>query len=202
MKKIILMLTAVAASLSLTAQKVPGLANSYSGKVVYIESNPTTPYRHVGTVECSMLAPDKFDLMMTHMIEKRALKEYKTEEFDALIFRPGSGFCKADVIQFYRDPKEKKKKSRKGVEEEILESFRLSESVGKGGINLFVENNPTAAFTLLGKIELPTNFVSSEYEDLLKEMIRVAKQAYPDMNGIVIQSGTELRKANVIKLKE
>ena len=77
----------------------------------------------------------------------------------------------------------------------------MSETVGRNGLNLFIENNPTDEYTLLGKVELPTNFRSSEYEELIKEMVRVSTKAYPDLNGIVFVSGTELRKANVIKLK-
>lgn len=78
----------------------------------------------------------------------------------------------------------------------------MSETVGRNGLNLFIENNPSTEYTLLGKVELPTNFRSSEYEELIKEMVRVSRKAYPDLNGIVFVSGTELRKANVIKLKE
>ena len=200
MKKLILTLAAVAAISISWAQKVPGTANVIEGKVVYIESNPATQYRHLGTVTCGLMFPDKFDLMMEHMI-KRVAKEFPDVEYDALIFRPGTGFCKADVIQFYRDPKAKKRKPKRGEEISIDPSFQLSESVGRGGVNIFIENNPTAEYTLLGKVEVPQNFRNSDYEEIIKEMTRVAKEAYPDLDGVVITSGTGLRKANVIKLK-
>ncbi len=201
MKKLILGLSALLFTPTLSAQKIPGTANVIEGKVVFIEANPAIQYRHIGTVECSAFSPDKFDLMMKHMLVKRMAKEHAEVEFDALIFRPGSAFCKADVIQFYRDPKAKKKKNKKGEEVEVDPEFRKSESVGRGGINLFIENNPTAEYTLLGKVEIPTNFQSVDYEAVIKEMTRVATAAYPDLNGIVFTTGTDLRKANVIKLK-
>jgi len=147
------------------------------------------------------MSPDKFDLMMDHMI-KRVAKEMLDVEYDALIFRPGTAFCKADVIQFYKDPKAKRKKPKKGEEISVDPTYQMSETVGRNGLNLFIENNPSTEYTLLGKVELPTNFRSSEYEELIKEMVRVSRKAYPDLNGIVFVSGTELRKANVIKLKE
>jgi 5'-3' exonuclease len=200
MKKLILTLAAVAAISISWAQKVPGTANVIEGKVVYIESNPATQYRHLGTVTCGLMFPDKFDLMMEHMI-KRVAKEFPDVEYDALIFRPGTGFCKADIIQFYRDPKAKKRKPKRGEEISIDPSFQLSESVGRGGVNIFIENNPTAEYILLGKVEVPQNFRNSDYEEIIKEMTRVAKEAYPDLDGVVITSGTGLRKANVIKLK-
>lgn len=200
MKKLILTLAAVAAISISWAQKVPGNANAIEGKVVFIEANPATQYRHLGTVSCGLMFPDKFDLMMEHMI-KRVAKEFPDVEYDALIFRPGTGFCKADIIQFYRDPKAKKRKPKRGEEISIDPSFQLSESVGRGGVNIFIENNPTAEYTLLGKVEVPQNFRNSDYEEIIKEMTRVAKEAYPDLDGVVITSGTGLRKANVIKLK-
>jgi len=132
---------------------------------------------------------------------KRVAKEFPDVEYDALIFRPGTGFCKADIIQFYRDPKAKKRKPKRGEEISIYPSFQLSESVGRGGVNIFIENNPTAEYILLGKVEVPQNFRNSDYEEIIKEMTRVAKEAYPDLDGVVITSGTGLRKANVIKLK-
>lgn len=201
MKKLIFGITAVLCATTLSAQKIPGTANVIEGKIVFIEANPAIQYRHVGTVECSAFSPDKFELMMKHMLVKRMAKEYPDVAFDALIFRPGSAFCKADVIQFYVDPKAKKKKNKKGEEIEVDPEFRKSETVGRNGINLFIENNPTVEYTLLGKVEIPTNFQSVDYEAIIKEMVRVATAAYPDLNGIVFTTGTDLRKANVIKLK-
>ena len=202
MKKSFNVLVLLMAGLGIYAQKVPGTANAIEGKVVFIECNPSKPYRHLGTITCTMLAPDNFNDIMTHMIVKRMQKEYPDEKFDALIFRPGTGFCKADVIRFFSDPNAKRKKSRRGQDETINPEHQLSESVMRHGVNIFIENNPTAPYTLLGKVEIPQNFRTSEYEKLIKEMVRVAKEAYPDLNGIVVTSGTELRKANVIKLKE
>lgn len=183
------------------AQKVAGTANALHGKVVFIEANPANQYRHLGTITCSPLAPDAFDEMMEHMIVKRMAKEYEDVEFDALIFRPGSGFCKADVIQFFNDPDAKRKRGRRGADETINPKHQESETALRHGVNLFIENNPTVEFSLLGKVEIPQNFRTSNYEELIKEMVRVSKEAYPDCNGIVFTSGTNLRKANVIKLK-
>jgi hypothetical protein len=201
MKKTIMTLVVLTAlSISGWTQKVTGTANIINGKVVFIEANPITQYRHVGTVKCGLMFPDVFEKMMEHMM-KQVEKQYPDVEYDALIFRPGTGFCKADIIQYYKDPKAKERKPKKGEEISIDPSYQLSESAGRGGMNLFIENNPTAEHQLLGKVEVPQNFRSREYGDLIKEMTRVAKDAYPDANGIVFTSGTEMRKANVIKVK-
>lgn len=201
MKKSIMTLAVITAlTISGLAQKVPGTANVINGKVVFIEANPSTQYRHAGTVKCGLMFPDVFEKMMEHMM-KQVEKQYPDVEYDALIFRPGTGFCKADIIQYYKDPKAKKRKPKKGEEISIDPTYQKSQTAGRGGINLFIENNPTAEQQLLGKVEVPQNFRSREYEDLIKEMTRVAKAAYPDANGIVFTSGTGLRKANVIKLK-
>ena len=200
MKSIAIGVLAVLISSTVIAQKTPGTANLRDGKVLFMESNPATQYRHIGTINCGLMSPDKFDLMMYHMI-KRVAKEMPEVEYDAMIFRPGTAFCKADIIQFFKDPKAKRKKPKKGEEISVNPAYQMSETVGRNGLNLFIENNPTDEYTLLGKVELPTNFRSSEYEELIKEMVRVSTKAYPDLNGIVFVSGTELRKANVIKLK-
>lgn len=186
------------------AQKVAGLANVIHGKVVFIEANPAEQYRHQGTIECSIAAPDNFERMMYHMIEKKAFKEsaeseeHEEIEFDALIFRPGTGFCKADLIQFYSEDGRKRTK-RDG--EEVDERFRKSETVLHNGVNLFVENTPTAEFTLLGKLEMPQNFETEKYEELLSQMIITAREAYPEMNGIVFKPGSQFRKADIIKIE-
>lgn len=179
------------------AQSIPGTASDRNGVLMFIECRPAIQYRHLGQVQCAALAPDKFDLVIDHMIVKQARKTYP--EFDALIFRPGSGVCKADVIQFYRDPKAKKKKPKKGEPVSINPEWQKSMNDGKNGIYLFVENNPTVEFTLLGKLELPTTFRSTDIEARMAEMMRIAKSTYPDHNGIVFTSGSDLRKANIIR---
>lgn len=184
-------------SSSLFAQNVPGTANDRDGLVIFVESTPATQYRHLGTVECATLSPSKFDLIIDHVI-KQARKSHT--EFDALIFRPGSGLCKADIVQYYRDPKAKKKKPKKGEEKVINPEYKKSLANNKNDINLFIENSPTAEYLLLGKVEIPVTFKSENIEALIQEMMRVAKESYPDHNGIVFISGTNLSKANVIKL--
>ncbi|GAB4382802.1 MAG: hypothetical protein Kow0075_14750 [Salibacteraceae bacterium] len=178
---------------------VAGKANVMDGLVIFVESVPAIQYRHLGTVECSMFAPDRFQDLMAHMI-KQARKAYPDAEFNALIFRPNKGMCKADVIQFYPDPSEKRRRSRRGEEEQVNETYLQSVISASDGVYLFVENNPEAEFTLLGKIEIPATFKSTNPDDYLKEMKRIAKETYPDYNGLVFISGTNLTKANVIKL--
>tara|TARA_B110000037_G_scaffold59801_1_gene73242 strand:+ start:124 stop:732 length:609 start_codon:yes stop_codon:yes gene_type:complete len=202
MKKTIMTLAVLTALIvNAIAQKVPGTANVINGKVVFIEANPNPQFRHIGTVKCGLMFPDVFEKMMEHMM-KQVEKQHTDVEYDALIFRPGTGFCKADIIQFYKDPKAKKRKPKKGEEISIDPSYQMSQTAGRGGFNLFIENNPSTEYQLLGKVEVPQNFRSREYEDIIKEMTRVAKDAYPDANGVVFTSGTDMRKANVIKLKE
>lgn len=199
MKLKALLFSTLLLNLSATAQKVSGTATEKDGVVLYIECTPSSQYRHLGTVQCATLAPDKFDLMVQHMIVKQARKSYPA--FDALVFRSGMGLCKADVIQFYRDPKAKKKKVKKGEVVEVNPEYKKSETMGKDGVYLFIENNPTQEFTLLGKLELPSNFRSTDFEATIKEMTRLAKATYPDFNGVVFASGSELRKANIVKMK-
>lgn len=183
------------------SQKVAGTASVHHGKIVFIEANPATPFRHQATVVCSMASPDNFERMLYHMIEKKA-KELNAETggvpFDALIFRPGTGFCKADLVLFYSEETDKKKKKS---DDEVNEAFRKSETLARHGINLFVENEPAVPFTLLGKLELPQNFQTEKYEEMLDQMVLSAKGEYPDANGIVIRPGTELRKADIIKIE-
>lgn len=198
MKTTLLTISILLTTLGSFAQMVKGTANDRQGIVIFVECNPSTQYRHLGVVECSTFAPDKFDLMIEHMF-KQARKKH--EEFDAMIFRPGTGLCKADVIQYYRDPKQKKKRSRKGEEEALNPEYKKSDTPQKDEVYLFVENSPTVEYQLLGKVEVPATFRSSNFEEIMKEMQRVAKAAYPNLDGIVFVSGTELRKANVIKLK-
>jgi len=178
----------------------PGTANDREGLVMFVESIPATQYRHLGTVECATFSPSKFDLLLDHMI-KQTKKAYPDIEYDALIFRPGKGLCKADVIQYYRDPKAKKKKPKKGEEEAINPEYKKSLAYEKDGISLFIENSPSGEYNLLGKVEIPATFTSDNVEELIQEMMRVAAETYPDHNGIVFVSGTDLRKANVIKFQ-
>ena len=177
-------------------QKAPGEVNTFYEKAVFIEANPSTPYRHIGSVECAIVAPDKFDLMMKHMITKRVPDEYPEVEFDAIIFRPNTGFRKADVVKFYT-PEDAPK-----LDKEVLinPDFLKSETIARNGINLFIENAPTCEHTVLGKIELPQNFTSIEYQKILSEMIKTCKNYYPNMNGIVFVPGSGLTKATVIKI--
>lgn len=200
MKQAFLVLSVVLTTLSSgLAQTANGTANDRDGVVTYIECSPANQYRHLGVVQCSSFAPDKLDLMIEHMF-KQARKKH--EEFDAMIFRPGTGLCKADVIQFYRDPKVKRKKPKKGEEApEINPEYKMSTTPIKDEMYLFVENSPTVEYQLLGKVEVPATFRSSDFEKIIEEMQRVAKEAYPDLDGIVFVSGSELRKANVIKLQ-
>lgn len=199
MKTSLILFATVLFSIQLLAQNHPGTAHDRDGVVIFIESIPATQYRHLGTVECATVSPSKFDLMIDHMI-KQARKKY-TEPFDAMIFRPGTGLCKADLIQYYRDPKEKKKKPRKGEAPEINPDYKKSLANEQEGINLFIENSPTAEHSTLGKIEMPATFRSDNIEERIKEMMRVAAEAYPDHNGVVFISGTNLSKANVIKIE-
>ena len=180
------------------AQKVAGKALAHQGKIVFIEANPKMQYRHIGTIVCSAFAPDKFDLMIEHMI-KRIEKEYPDVEYDAIIFRPGTSLCKADVIRFYPDPDAKKKRGR--GDDEVNPNYQQSETVGRNGIHLFVENEPSVATEVLGKVELPNNFESRAFDEIIQEMVRVAKETYPDLEGIVFLPGTGLENATVIKIK-
>jgi hypothetical protein len=198
MKRISLFASLLFSFNCLIAQNVAGTASDRNGVVTYIETVPGNPYRHLGTVDCSAMAPDKFDLMLDHMIVKQARKVYP--EFDALIFRPGFGLCKADVVQFYRDPKAKKARPTRGEAPPVNPAYKISSTAAKDGVYLFLENNPTVDFTLLGKLELPATFRTNDFEALMKEMIRIAKATYPDHNGIVFATGSELRRANIIRI--
>jgi len=176
-----------------------GVASDRDGVVFYIESMPVTQYRHLGTVECSMFSPDAIDPLLDHVI-KNARKD--NEEFDALIFRSGKGLCKADVIQFYRDPKEKRRRGGRGNEEPVVKAeYKLSKAQPRKGAVVYIKNNPSSPYTLLGKVETPVTFRSNDIEELVDEMVKIAKRAYPDLDAVVIMEGTELRKASAIKYK-
>lgn len=198
MKSITLLLGILMISSLGMAQKVAGVANAFNGKIVFIEANPKMQYRHIGTIVCSPFAPDKFELMIDHML-KRIEKEYPEVEYDAIIFRPGASLCKADVIRFFPDPDGKKKRGR--GDDEVNPTFQQSETIGRNNLNLFVENTPTAATEVLGKIELPNNFESRAFDDIIREMVRVARETYPDLEGIIFVPGSGLRNAIVIKVK-
>ncbi len=178
--------------------QVEGVANDRDGVVFFIESMPASPYRHLGTVECSAFSPDDIDPLLDHVV-KQARKNY--EEFDALIFRPGKGLCKADAVQFYRDPKAKRRRGRGNDEPQVDEAFKLSKAVERNGMLVFLQNNPSNEYTLLGRVETPVTFRSKDIEELVDEISKISKDTYPDMDAIVIMEGSELRKASVIKFK-
>lgn len=185
---------------TLFAQHEAGIAYDKDQKVIFIESFPATQYRHMGTVTCSAFSPDGVDKLIEHMM-KQATKQLEGVEYDAMIFRQGSGLCKADIVQYYRDPKAKKSRSRKGEENEVPAEYKLSKANARGEVLLFVKNSPTAPNTLLGKIELPVTFKSSDVEEYIDEMMKVAKITYPKFDAIVFIEGTNLMKANVINFK-
>jgi len=193
---IIMMIALIGLSVATMAQNEAATANDRDGVVLYAESMPANQYRHLGTVQCSSFSPDKIDPLIDHMI-KQARKKH--EEFDALIFRSGKGLCGADVIQFYRDPKAKKKRGRGNEPAEVNPEYKKAKAKAKGGKLLFIENSPTAANTLLGKIEIPATSRSATIEELIKELMKIAAERYPDHDGVVIVSGSDVRKANVIK---
>ncbi|GAB5538953.1 MAG: hypothetical protein Salg2KO_10560 [Salibacteraceae bacterium] len=195
-RHLIIALIAVGFSLSTWAQKAPGTVNTLGGKAIFIESNPKTQFRHIGTIECAIISPDKFDLMMDHMVLKRVEKVYPEIEYDAVVFRPNTAFRKADIIKFYPDPEA----GRRRDDDEINPDYLRSETIGRNGLNLFIENEPTGDYQVLGKIELPQNFTSTDFQKIMSEMIRVSRLNYPNLNGIVFTPGTGLSKAVVIKI--
>jgi hypothetical protein len=182
----------------LTQAQNEGVATDKDGVVFYIESMPANQYRHLGTVECAAFSPDDFDPLLDHVI-KQARKQFP--EFDALIFRPGKGLCKADVVQFYRDPKEKKKRGRAGEEVEVKAEYKMSKAQPRNGTVVFIKNNPANEYSLLGKVETPVTFRTKDIEALISEIVRIALETYPDLDAVVIMEGTNLRKASVIKYK-
>lgn len=179
------------------AQKEMGTAYDRNGKVVYIESFPANQYRHLGTVTCSAFSPDDVNPLIDHML-KQATKQFPDQEFDAIIFRQGSGLCKADIVQFYRDPKAKRKRPKRGEEEQINPEYKKSKANTRDGYYLFVKNSPSSPNKLLGKVELPATFKSSAVEDYISEMMKLAKNKYPKMEGVVFVENSNLMKANVI----
>lgn len=187
-------------TLPVFAQHDAGTAHDKEGVVVFLESMPANQYRHLGTVQCSAVSPDKIEPMISHMI-KQARKTH--EEFDALIFRSNKGLCKADIVQYFRDPKAKRSRSRGRSDEvpTVKPEYKMSKLRMRKGTNLFIQNNPTDPYTLLGKVEIPTKFKSSNLESLMDEIVRVANEAYPDNDAVVVVGGTNVRKANVIKFK-
>ncbi|MEX2597473.1 MAG: hypothetical protein WEC59_11140 [Salibacteraceae bacterium] len=173
-------------------------ANDRQGVVLFVESMPANQYRHSGTIECAMFSPDEADPLIDHIL-KRAKDEY--EEFDALIFRSGKGLCKADVVNFYKDPKAKRRRGRAGEEPEVDEKYKKARAVPRNGTLVFVYSSPTSEYDLLGKVETPVTFRSKNVEDLISEVVRTSKEAYPDLDAVVIVDGSGLRKANAIKFK-
>lgn len=185
---------------TLFAQNEAGNAYDRNEKVIFIESFPQLQYRHIGTVTCAAFSPDGVDKLIDHMM-KQTTKQFPGQEYDAIIFRQGSGLCKADIIQYYRDPKAKKKRGRGGEESSVNPEYKLSKANDRDGLIIFIKNSPTAPNTLLGKIELPVTFKSSDVEEYINEMIKVAKATYPKFDAIVFIEGTNLMKANVINFK-
>lgn len=185
---------------TLLAQTEAGNAYDRDGKVIFIESFPQKQYRHIGTVTCSAFSPDGVDKLIDHMM-KQTTKQYPDQEYDAIIFRQGSGLCQADIIQYYRDPKAKKKRGRGEEESSVNAEYKLSNANDRDGLIIFIKNSPTADNSLLGKIELPVTFKSSDVEEYINEMIKVAKETFPKFDAIVFIEGTNLMKANVINFK-
>ncbi len=194
--KVFLVLVLSSTSAFQLAAQVEGVANDREGVVLFIESMPANQYRHLGTVECSTFSPDDIDPLIDHVL-KQARKNY--DEFDALIFRPGMGLCKADAVQFYRDPKAKKPRGSSRGEPEVDAAFKLSKAVERNGVLVFLQNNPSEEYTLLGRVETPVTFRSKNIEELVSEISKISKSTYPDMDAIVIMEGSNLRKASVIK---
>lgn len=182
------------------AQNELGTAYDYKGKAIFIESFPANQYRHIGTVKCSSFSPDGVDKLIDHMM-KQTEKQFPGIEYDAMIFRQGSGLCQADIIQYYRDPKAKKTKPKKGEENAINPMYKESKANSREDLLIFLKNSPTAPNTLLGKVELPATFKSADVEEYIAEMIKIAKAAYPKFDAIVFIEGTNLMKANVIVFK-
>lgn len=186
---------------SLFAQIDAGTAYDVNGKVVFAESAPANPYRHIGTVNCAAFSPDKPDELVVHMLERaQKLADQEEKEYDAIILRQGSGFCKADVIMYYKDPKAKRSRGR-GEEEQVNPEYKKSRANKREGIYVFLKNSPSSEINLLGKVELPATFQSSEIEEYISEMIKVAKSKYPNLEGIVFIEDSNLTKANVITFK-
>lgn len=196
--KILSTLAVAVLSLSLFAQNDLAKANSKDGIVLFVESMPANQYRHKGTVSCATFSPDEEEPLIEHMI-KQTRKE--NDEFDALIFRSGKGLCKADVIQFYADPNEKRKRGRSNEEEEVDPKHTEAKAVPKNGTMVFVQSSPTSEYQLLGKVETPVTFRSKDIEELMAELIRISKERYKDLDAIVVVAGSNIRKANVIKFK-
>ena len=184
---------------SVNAQKM-ATANDRDGVVLFVECVPAIQYRHQGTVSCATFSPDEIDPLIDHMI-KQTRKDH--EEFDALIFRSGSGLCKADAIQFYKDPKASKRRGRANEEPEVDPKYKQAKAGQKKGAGtmVFLQSSPVDEYQLLGKVESPVTFRSKDIEDLINELVRVSKAAYPDMDAIVVVDGSNIRKANVIKFK-
>lgn len=199
MKLKLFLMLAMCAPFFVSAQKNKGKVNDRNGILVFVESKPEIQYRHLGTVECAVFSPDDIDPLIDHMI-KQAKKEH--EEFDALIFRAGKNLCKADVIQYYRDPKERRKRGRRGEEEPIDPEHQKSVANDRDGKIIFIENSPTSEYKLLGKIEVSPLFKGKKTEEFIKEMLKVANETYDDFDAIVFVDGSSLKKANVIKFKD
>jgi hypothetical protein len=179
------------------AQNDLATANDKDGVVLFVESMPANPYRHKGTVSCATFSPDEEEPLIEHMI-KQTRKEH--EEFDGLIFRSGTGLCKADIIQYYPDPDAKRRRGR-GDDEEVNPKHKEAKAVPTSGTMVFMQSSPTAEYQLLGKIETPVTFRSKDVEELKAELIRISKERYKDLDAIVVVAGSNIRKANVIKFK-
>lgn len=173
-------------------------ANDKDGVVLFVESMPANQYRHKGTISCATFSPDEEEPLLDHMI-KQARKEHPA--FDALIFRPGSGLCKADVVEFYKDPKASKKRGRAAEGPQVDPKNKEAKAVAKNGTMIFMQSSPTSEYQLLGKVETPVTFRSKNIEELQAELVRISKERYKDLDAIVVVAGSGIRKANVIKFK-
>jgi len=196
MKKI-LCIALTLMSLGAFAQNDQGSVNETDNVYIFMESAPTAPYRHLGLIEASTYAPMKERARITHMI-KRTRKEYP--EFNGLIFRPGTNFGQADVIQFNNPPKTKRGRSRsKEIPKDPLN--KLSKANTIKGFLIFIQGSPTTEFNLLGEVNLPATYDNEESNKLIPEMVKTVKETYPDAEGIIFIVGSDLRKADVIKFK-
>ncbi len=190
--------TLMALPLAGISQQNTGTANDRDGVILFVESKPEMQYRHMGTVECATVSPDKIDPLIDHMI-KQARK--KGEEFDGLIFRAGHNVCKADIIQYYKDPKARKSRGRRGEPAPIDPAKKKSLANDRDGKYIFIENSPTAENQLLGKIETSPRFKGRKPEEFIVEMLRIASETYGEFDAVVFIDGEDLKKANVIKFK-
>lgn len=175
------------------AQTYKALANVKENIILFAESTPEKPYRHLGSVTCARVSPEREDQLLDHMI-KQAQKEY--EEFDALMFRSGSGLCKADVIQYYAEGKK-----RRGRGDEQIDTTKLvAKPMQRGGRYIFVQNTPMDSVFVMGLVEAPVTQKSGNVEILIKDVLKVANEKYSEYDALVFVPGSNMRTAKVVQL--